>query len=36
MGKGKDDLIEAVKRIETASKDKNGFVEFVKDGKRLY
>ena len=32
---GKDDLIEAVKRIETASKDKNGFVEFVKDGKRL-
>lgn len=32
---GKDDLIEAVKRIEIASKDKKGFEEFVKEGKRL-
>ena len=33
---GKDDLIEAVKRIETASKDKKGFEDFVKEGKRLF
>lgn len=33
---GKDDLIEALKRIETASKDKKGFEAFVKEGKRLF
>ena len=33
---GKDELIEAVKRIETAAKDKEGFKAFVKEGKRLY
>ncbi|MBI2091387.1 MAG: aminotransferase class I/II-fold pyridoxal phosphate-dependent enzyme [Deltaproteobacteria bacterium] len=33
---GKDELIEAVKRIETASKDKKGFAEFIKEGKRLF
>lgn len=33
---GKDELIEAVKRIDRASKDKEGFAAFVKAGKRLY
>jgi predicted site-specific integrase-resolvase len=33
---GKDDLIEAVKRIETVSKDKDGFAAYVREGKRLY
>ena len=33
---GKDELIEALKRIEAASKDKAGFAAFVKEGKRLY
>lgn len=33
---GKDDLVEAVKRIEKASKDTKGFAEFVKKGERLY
>ncbi len=33
---GKDDLVEALKRIEKASKDRSGFEAFVKEGKRLY
>ncbi len=33
---GKDELIEALKRIEEASKDKAGFAAFVREGKRLY
>lgn len=33
---GKDDLIEGVKRIAAASKDKAGFDKFFKEGKRLY
>lgn len=33
---GKDDLIEAVKRMDTASKDRAGFEAFVKEGKRLF
>ncbi len=33
---GKDELIEAVKRIEAASKDREGFAAFVGEGKRLY
>lgn len=33
---GKDDLIEAVKRIDAASNDAKGFAEFVKEGNRLF
>ncbi|PIR17463.1 MAG: aspartate aminotransferase [Deltaproteobacteria bacterium CG11_big_fil_rev_8_21_14_0_20_49_13] len=33
---GKNDLIEAVKRMDTASKDRAGFEAFVKEGKRLF
>ncbi len=33
---GKDDLVEALKRIEKACHDKEGFAAFVKEGKRLY
>lgn len=33
---GKDELIEAVKRIGTAAKDKEGFKSFIKEGKRLF
>jgi aspartate/methionine/tyrosine aminotransferase len=32
---GKNELIEAVKRIDAASKDKEGFKAYVKEGKRL-
>lgn len=33
---GKEELIEAVKRIDVAAKDMKGFEEFVKEGKRLF
>lgn len=33
---GKDDLIEAVKRIDAAAKDRKGFEEFIKKGERLF
>lgn len=33
---GKDELIEALKRIEKASNDMDGFAAFIKEGKRLY
>lgn len=33
---GKDDLVEALKRIEKACHDRNGFAAYVKEGKKLY
>jgi len=33
---GLEDLKEGLKRIETATKDRDGFAAFVKEGTRLY